>query len=581
MKVRVPVLVNDPDVSKFKGLEPTESFLVDSEDFYLDGPVTRRVAVLDFDPGTGALVPGARFIQPASENDPGTFELSNGYNLNDPAFMQVATFGGIYKTLRMFEEADTLGRRVQWGFKGPQLLVVPRAGEWANAFYERDSRSIQLFFFTPPGASRTVHTCHSMDIIAHETAHAIIDGVAPDLYHATAPEGLAIHESIADLTTLMMSFRSRELAARVLEQTGGSIRNSSAFTAVAEQFGAALRKNRPLRDLYNKRTMNDADLDRGEPHALSEVLSGALYAVMVRIYEELRHVPAEEAAPQARVAVKAEFQQWAQSADPSAREFREGRRRGASSGRALFIASERFKRTVLRALDYLPPGEVSFADFGRALLASDQASHPDSAEQRQWLRHEFVERGIVRYAMQLDVETNFANAAVARLDLDELVQSDWLAYQFANANRPLLGIPAEIPFEVRPRLDVTKKYYHRGDEPDSVRECLFKVSWSEVEANGVGGGFPSRRRYTRGSTLAIDWNSRQVRAIVIGGTDRSLSASRDAFLTRLLRDDAVRIGPAALGPNGEMLRGVVGGDVIQGVLRLRATARALHVVEGH
>ena len=314
-------------------------------------------------------------------------------------------------------------------------------------------------------------------------------------------------------------------------------------------------------------------------YALSEVLSGALYAVMVQIYDELRHAPEEEAAPQAKVAVKAEFQQWARSADPSARQFREGRRQGASSGRALFIASERFKRTVLRTLDYLPPGEASFADFGRALLASDQASHPDSTDQREWLRREFVQRGIVKRTAELDVKTNFDDADVARLDLDELVQSDWLAYQFANKNRSLLGIPKQIPFEVRPRLDVTKKYYHRGDEPDSVRECLLKVSWSEVEPNNVGGGLPANRRIARGSTLAIDWNSKKVRAIVIGGQDPSLSHSRDAFLTHLLRHDAIRVGAGARGPNGEMLRGIVEGEVVQDVLRMRATARALHVLE--
>ncbi len=581
MNVKVPVLVKDPDVAQqWKGIDLTQSFTIDSEDFFLDGPVSRRVAVLDFDPQTGALKRGARFVPPRKEGAAGSYQLPRGEDLNDPTFMQVTTFGGVYKTIDMFEEPDALGRRVRWAFPGPQLLVVPRAGKWANAFYERDSRSLQLFFFTPPGRSRPVYTCHSQDIIAHETAHAVIDGVVPDLYHATSPEGLAIHESIADIATLMMAFRSRELAARVLEQTGGLIESPSAFTAIAKQFGTALSESRhSLRNLCNSHTMQDPDLDRSDPHALSEVLSGALYAVMVHIYNELRQAPEQEERPLTPLAKEAEFRQWHESADPSAQRYRSGERQGISTGRALFIAGERFKRTVLRALDYLPPGEVSFADFGRALLASDQASHPDSGEQRDRLKQEFERRGIVANIGELEVRTNYTDPAVAKLDLEELVRSDWVAYRFANRNRALLGIPARVSFEVRPRLDVTKKYYHQGEEPASVRECLFKVSWSETEPIGVGGGLPAQRRFVRGTTLAIDWDTRNVRAVVTGAAGKELTHSRDLFLKRLLARDALRIGEQAKAPDGKPLRSVVAGDVIDETLRLRATARALHMFE--
>ena len=576
MKVKVPVLVKDPEVAKYKDIKLTQSFTIENEDIFLNGPISRRVAVVDFDPKTGTVVPGARLLPPKGNSDFSEYELMNENDVNDPAFMQITTFGGIYKTIDMFEEPDTLGRRVQWAFPGTQLLVVPRAGEWANAFYERNSRSIQLFYFTTGG--KTVYTCHSQDIISHETTHAVIDGVVPDLYHATSPDGLAIHESLADIATLMMAFRSRELASKILKNNNGSLEEPSVFTEVAEQFGGALTKSgHELRNLRNNKTITSLDFNRDEPHALSEVLSGALYAVMVRIYDDLRKAGEDEEIPRKSLAFNAEYRQWANSDDPSSRIFKSGDRHEASSGRALFIASERFKRTVLRALDYLPPGEVSFADYGRSIIASDQASHPESNEQREWLKQEFVNREIIKKREELDVETNFKNDAVAELDLDELVRSDWLAYQFANKQRLLLNIPKNLPFEVRPRLVVKKKYYHRDEEPSEVKECIFKVAWTETEANRVGGGLPLKRRIIRGTTLAIDWQSRRVRAVVTGDTNSHVK-QRDAFISRLLENDVIRLENSGIGPNGKLLRNIVGGDIVKGTLRLHGTAHALHVL---
>jgi len=252
----------------------------------------------------------------------------------------------------------------------------------------------------------------------------------------------------------------------------------------------------------------------------------------------------------------------------------EARRRAA--GKALAVATERFKRMMIRGLDYLPPGDVSFADFGRAMLAADQAAHATSNAQREWLCDEFVRRGVVRSIEELAVRTNFTLPTLAAIDMDELVFSDWVAYQFVSDHLALFGIPPRTPFVVRPRLDVRKLYY-TGNARREVRECLLKVSWSETEPNAQGDGFPDRRQVTMGATLAIDWKRPVVRALLFTDREPARREDRDALVKRLFDEGGVRIGSHADAPDGGPLAGVVRAEKVNGALRLRGTARMLHL----
>lgn len=568
MKVRVPLMIQDPITAKRKGMRLKEGFDIHREDFFLNGPVTRRVAVLDLDAETGDLLPGARFQPPPPGRVLGGYEIADENDIYAPDFIQVSVFATVLKTMYMFEEEDTLGRLLVWAFDGPQLLVVPRAGQWDNAYYERDSHSLQFFYFlNPNNPAEIIYTSLSRDIVAHETGHAILDGIAPELYNAVTPQSLALHEATADLTALLMAFRSRTLAETVLGQTGGSIRNSTAFNSIAEEFGMARNpEGGSLRSLLNDKTLdpNDTSRDRhgrpnrvarNDPHARSEVLSGALYAVMVKIHEQLKSEYAE--------------------GDPS-KEF-------SVSGKALAVGAARFKRVIFRALDYLPPGEVSFADYGRAIITADQASHPDDEQERGWIRDEFVTRHMVLNREALQVETNFEHPALKDVDLQTLVESDWAAYEFANRNRELLRIPPEVPFRVWPRLDITKLYYHRGGK-GKIRECLVKVSWDQPEPNRLGYRFPSGRQITVGTTLAIDWDTRMVRALLTSDRtsrpreQQEQQEDRDRMLRWLADEGLMQLGPLAIGPDGQELRSVVRAESADGLMRVRGAARMLHIV---
>ncbi|NLS78094.1 MAG: hypothetical protein GXY76_12620 [Chloroflexi bacterium] len=566
MKVRVPLMIQDPLTSRYKGMRLVEDFFIDEEAFFLDGPVTKRVAVLDFDAETGALRHPARFLPPTRQRALGRYKIPEGdvegYDIRSPEFMQVSAFATVLRALYMFEEPDALGREVCWAFGAPQLLVVPRAGEWANAYYERDSHSLQFFYLTLDGGE-PIFTCLSRDIIAHETGHAILDGIAPDLYSAITPQSLALHEALADLTALMMAFRSHNLRSVVLDQTGGSIENSTAFSSVAEEFGRALDRNGRagyLRSLLNERTLDpdDKSLDeygkanrvpRNEPHALSEVLSGALFKMMVQLHNSYKQRTMEK----------------------------EGLPEFSASGKALWVAAEQFKRMVYRALDYLPPGEVSFADYGRALVAADQALYPADEAERVWLKAEFARRRIVASPHELDVQTNQAVEALKDLNLEALVESDWAAYDFANRNRKLLRIPENVPFTVRPRLDAAKVYFDESGKRQS-RECIFKVSWNEEERNNLGHRFPPRRQMTVGTVLAIDWETKVARALLTTDRSEQQAADRSELLLKLDEDGLLIEAARAVGPDGQETNQGVVAETTNRLMRLRGTARMLHIV---
>ncbi|UCC58375.1 MAG: hypothetical protein JSW14_00110 [Candidatus Bathyarchaeum sp.] len=604
MKARIPLMIQDPRTSTLAGIRATEGFDPVHEDFFLDGPVTKRVAVLDFSPTTGELLKGAYFRPPPPGRKRGWYSYTRTGPKNDvykakekqlysPVFMQTSVFATVLKTMYLFEEEkegteeEVLGRHVNWAFGAPQLLIIPRAGEQANAFYHRDSHSLQFFYFrSPKDRRKIIYTCLSRDIVAHETGHAIVDGLAPDLLDACTPQSLAIHESIADLTALLMSFASHTLAPKVLEKTKGSLDvSSTAFSCIAEEFGKELYPEREgLRELRNTKNLNPMDKKNfvrdDHPHDLSEVLSGALYRTMINIHEQLK----PEIAKKPR---------YAEREDP---EF-------SASGEALRVGAKRLRRMIFRALDVLPSGEIGFPDYGRAIIAVDQIAYPADDNMRNLICKEFVLRHIINDEKALRVQTNFEDDALKDIELADLYSSDWVAYDFANKNKELFCIPVRgkpIPFHVRPRLSVKKKYDDKHPAGKIGHECIFKIAWQHEEPNPIGSGYPQKRVITVGTTLVIDWKTRKILARLtsspptkyrlkcqkLDSQQRKLArheykqqqAARDKFLRRLADEGILKIGKHAIDPTGQPRKSVVMAEVSGDTMRIRHTANMLHIV---
>jgi hypothetical protein len=484
MRVKLRMMVDDARFAPLGRPQADEGVVVDRDWTFGDGPSCDRIVVVDCDFTASQAFPGATFAGPDKRRKLGRYPEAE--DRSSRAFNQVSVFATVIKTLAMFEEADALGRELTWAFASPQLILYPRGREEENAHYLRHRGCLEFGYF-PSRVDPHETVCMSLarDVVAHETGHAILDGIAPDLLYARSSQAQALHEAVADLSALLISIRSQKLSRAVLAKTAGSIARSTHFSAIGEQYGAE-RGTGALRDLANNLTLSAAGKSA---HALSQVLTGALYAVLMQMHAARR----------------------------SQRALSRGCTEYAASGYALHTAAQHFKRLTLRGLDYLPPGEVSFADYGRAMLAPDLAAHPDDGQERGWLVEEFVRRGIAANAGELDP------ALPARARIDEilaacdraaLAHDREAALEFVSADpvRSLLQIPAGVTPRVQPPLVVARSYYHRLDEAaictKEAREVILKVGWDQPSADGSG-AIPV------GSVLAWDADTGCVRALLV------------------------------------------------------------------
>lgn len=543
----VDLLIQDASVSQLQtsmggsdaGRERKKLIISDDvNDRFLDGPACRRIAVVDFDPTTGDPLPPPAVFTPFASNPRSGRYVADG-DPTSAASIAVNTFGTVFQTVRMFEGPDALGRQVDWAFGSEQLLVVPRAGEWANAFYDRGTRSLQFFSF-PDSAGNRIYTGLSRDIVSHECGHALLDAVVPSLYDSSTPQSVAIHEAVADLIAVIMALDSARLREAVLALSGNSLSGPNAFNNIAEEFGMA----RPGADGMGRTALralqNDSTLEKlaGErPHVLSTLLSAIFYDTlctifMVRFEDEQSPDEAGAVLPTQEAANKA-------------------------LGTALII----FRRFLLRGIDYLPPGELSFADVGRATLAADRAARPDAEssealiEQRRSFAERFVRRLIVAESGRLDcARPEVLDVPAERVG--QLHDSDWAAHEYVTRHRSTLGIPDDLSFTVLPRVDSTKVIGpRRGGAAPVQRELIVKVAWNHTE--DVTGDAPRLRVVPTGATVVLKWETGECLALVhsdVTGADQQ--RERDRLLVELENqgvldpDDEAGIGLRGAGDAG-------------------------------
>ena len=101
-----------------------------------------------------------------------------------------------------------------------------------------------------------VFTCLSHDIIAHETTHALLDGVHPRFNEPVNADVLAFHEAFADIVALFQHFSYPGVLRDQIARTRGDLARQSLLGQLAQQFGLASGRGDALRSYLGKTNEN-------------------------------------------------------------------------------------------------------------------------------------------------------------------------------------------------------------------------------------------------------------------------------------------------------------------------------------
>lgn len=384
-------MIKKPPFRKLRGyaFDPSLSLKMDTanindivykimwEDNLMPGPAGEYVEVVDYDPTVKEFYEAVDLDNPYLLAQDGLDPSES-----NPQFHQQMVYAVTMLTIKNFERA--LGRKILWSprrlkdkkkfeeYVG-QLRIYPHAMREANAYYSPLKKALLFGYFSSTPADETlqmpdslVFTCLSHDIIAHETTHAILDGMHNYYNEPTNADMLAFHEAFADIVALFQHFTFPEVLKHQIAKTKGDLGSQNLLGQLAQEFGSAIGSYGSLRDALGgideetkiwKPHTPDPDEYRSviEPHARGSILVAAIFEAFVNIYKS-------------RVA------DLIRIASEGSGILRQGELHPDLVNRLASEASKAAEHVLgmcIRALDYCPPVDLTFGDYLRAIITAD------------------------------------------------------------------------------------------------------------------------------------------------------------------------------------------------------------------
>jgi len=221
-------------------------------------------------PSDSQVVISGHHVQPDSQ---GNF-LDCEYS--DEEQDAIHTYGIVRMVIDMYEKL--LGKSIVWpwnkdGTSVPLQVLIN--GDGTNCRYVAEEGTVLLdkYGFEPT----RIHNCRTVDLVAHETAHAIIHSLKPEWRNGT-PETRGIVEAFCDLTAMFWILSQEDMCTEVIKETKGDLRKSNMLSLFAAYHNFDGHSNKEIRNALNKTTYKR---DFWDPYFYDRLLVGLLYDVLV------------------------------------------------------------------------------------------------------------------------------------------------------------------------------------------------------------------------------------------------------------------------------------------------------------
>jgi hypothetical protein len=350
------------------------------------GPVGEYVEVVDVDPASGVAYYPVELDHPHLLAKDGLSPSES-----NPQFHQQMVYAVAMTTIQHFERA--LGRKALWADRRVgdadgryetqfvrRLRIYPHALRERNAYYSPAKKAL-LFGYFPVGSrdagntpGTIVFTCLSHDIVAHETTHALLDGVHPRFNEPTNADVHAFHEAFADIVALFQHFTYPAVLESQIRRTRGDLHSESLLGQLAQQFGQATGRGAALRDALGDKDEHGAWRPRTpDPQALESALGAhARGAILVAaVFRAFLLIYRARTADLFRIATQGtgKLPDGEIHPDLTARLAEEAAR-----------CADRVLQMCIRAIDYCPPVDITFGDFLRGIITADLDFFPEDKE---------------------------------------------------------------------------------------------------------------------------------------------------------------------------------------------------------